>query len=91
VFTKLRVIFMDQDGNKTDQVYKLSLSTSVQDMRELVKTITKEEEDNEYSFFHGPTEIRKTLAEVVIENKEVTGEKDIVVTYQPIAFLELDL
>jgi ribosome assembly protein 4 len=89
VFTKLRVIFMDQDGNKTDQVYKLSLSTSVQDMRELVKTITKEEEDNEYSFFHGPTEIRKTLAEVVIENKEVTGEKDIVVTYQPDSILRV--
>lgn len=49
--------FKDQDGTETDQNYNLSLSTSVADLRELVNAISKDEEEEEYTFYYGTVEV----------------------------------
>ena len=53
--------FKDQDGKETEQNYNLSLRANIADLREIVKAITKEEEDNEYTFYYKTVEVRHSL------------------------------
>lgn len=50
--------FKDQDGKETEQNYNLSLRANIADLREIVKAITKEDEDNEYTFYYKTVEVR---------------------------------
>lgn len=55
------MVFRDQDGVETNQEYVVSLQYTVQDLQELVKTFVPEEDVEEYTFYHGPTEVRVWL------------------------------
>lgn len=75
--------FKDQDGNEAENAFDLPATTTLDELREVLKSAVQVDEDTDYSFYYGTHELRKRLAEVFIEDPTVTGEENIVINYLP--------